>query len=95
MTSGADFFREISAVTALLRLGIVTVVVFIHVFRQDDEGKTGPFLDEYRTQYRGDRHAYVEDIRKQLGTTSYVESYTMLRVLRPQINLLSQDRVTF
>ena len=37
---------------------------------QDDEGKTGPFLDEFRTQLRNDRHAFVEEIRKQLGTTS-------------------------
>ena len=38
--------------------------------KQDEEGKTGPFLEEFRSQLTADRLAYVEEIRKQLATIS-------------------------
>ena len=63
--------------TSEFSLKTLRMIIIIHLISnwwccrlQDDEGKTGPFLDEFRTQLRNDRHAFVEEIRKQLGTTS-------------------------
>ena len=37
---------------------------------QDDEGKTGPFLDELRGQFKNEKMAYVEDVKQELENVS-------------------------
>jgi len=38
---------------------------------QDDEGRTGPFLDEVRKWDNQQRQVYVEEIKSKLGDTKY------------------------
>ena len=40
-----------------------------HLFLQDDEGRTGPFLDEVRKWHKQERMTFVDEIKEKLGDT--------------------------
>ena len=44
---------------------------------QDDEGKTGPFLEAFKKQMKSERSQYVEAIRDQLKDTKLVKFFNI------------------
>lgn len=64
------------------------------LFTEDDEGKTGPFLDEVKKFVKQQREAYVADIKEQLGDTSPVSVDELKRTLTlvdPEIDSETMD----
>ena len=45
----------------------VSVIVCVCV--KDDEGKTGPFLDEIKKWFQQQKEQYIAEIKEQLGET--------------------------
>ena len=51
------------------------------LFLEDDEGQTGPFLEEIQTQYRDERSAYVVSIKEALGDASRISADDLRKAL--------------
>ncbi|XP_019638236.1 PREDICTED: translin-associated factor X-interacting protein 1-like [Branchiostoma belcheri] len=47
-------------------------IPFKQLFTEDDEGRTGPFINRLRDQTKSEREAYVDDIQAALGDVSDV-----------------------
>jgi len=43
--------------------------LFFSSHLQDDEGRTGPFLDEVRKWHKQERMTFVDEIKEKLGDT--------------------------
>ncbi|KAK7483032.1 hypothetical protein BaRGS_00025695 [Batillaria attramentaria] len=56
-------------------------VEYKDLFTEDDEGKTGPFLDEVKKWAKQQKEAYITEIKEQLGDTSPVSVDDLKRAL--------------
>ncbi|CAL1533624.1 unnamed protein product [Lymnaea stagnalis] len=59
------------------------------LFTEDDEGKTGPFLEEVKAFLKSKKESYINDVKEQLGETSPVSLDDLMRAITiadPEIN---------
>ncbi|XP_005105955.1 translin-associated factor X-interacting protein 1 [Aplysia californica] len=59
----------------------VAEIDYKSLFTEDDEGKTGPFLDEIKKFLRVQKDLYVADIKEKLETTSSVSVDELMRAI--------------
>lgn len=70
-------------------------VNYQEMFKEDDEGRTGPFLDEVRKWMKQDKMNYVEDIKQQLvdlKTVSVDDLKRALSLADPEIDNKTMDK---
>ncbi|KAJ8302492.1 hypothetical protein KUTeg_018888 [Tegillarca granosa] len=64
-------------------------------FKEDDEGRTGPFLDELRKYMKQERLKYVEDVKQAIGETGSITVDDLKRgfsLADPEIDINQMDK---
>lgn len=70
-------------------------VEYQEMFKEDDEGRTGPFLDEVRKWIKQEKNNYAEDVKQQLSdlkTVSVDELKRGLSLADPEIDNKTMDK---
>ncbi|XP_055891072.1 translin-associated factor X-interacting protein 1-like [Biomphalaria glabrata] len=63
------------------------------LFTEDDEGKTGPFLDEVKTFLKTKKEQYINDIKEQLEANSTVSVDDLMRAISIVDPEITHDKI--